>query len=203
MSKNILGIDIAKRKIDVAVLADGKSLIKQFDNLPKGFKLLSGWLKSLHIDQVHACLEATGTYGNAVANYLHEAGHFVSVVNPLSIKGYATSKLQRNKTDTADARLIADFCLTQNPVQWFPPAPQTVQLQALTRRIEMLEEMLQMEKNRLDNCPSQTKPSIKRMIKSFEKEIKNLRKSINEHIERNPDLKEQTELLQSFTNRIY
>jgi transposase len=197
MNKNVLGIDVAKRKIDVALLSAGQTLTKQFENSPKGFKLLSVRLKSLQIAQVHACLEATGTYGDAVARFLHEAEHIVSVVNPLSIKGYAKSKLQRNKTDAADARLIADFCLTQNPLRWFPPSPQIVELQALTRRIEMIEEMLQMEKNRLDNCVRQTKPSIKRMIKTFEQEIKDLRKSIKEHLDRNPDLKQQSELLQS------
>jgi len=197
MSKNILGIDIAKLKIDVALLSESKTLTKQFDNSPKGFKLLQAWLKSLQISQVHACLEATGTYGDAVADFLHENGHFVSVVNPFSIKGYASSKMQRNKTDKADARLIADFCLTQNPVQWFPPAPPVIELQALTRRIEVLEEMLQMEKNRLDVSPPKTNPSIKRIIKNFEQEIENLQKSIKEHINQNPDLKEQSKLLQT------
>ena len=61
----------------------------------------------------------------------------------------------------------------------------------------MLEEMLQMEKNRLDNCVPHTIPSIKRMIKSFEQEIKNLKKSIKVHLDRNPDLKEQSDLLQT------
>lgn len=197
MSKNILGIDIAKRKIDVALIFENKTLTKQFDNSPKGFKLLQAWLKSLHITQVHACLEATGTYGNAVADFLHETGHFVSVVNPSRIKGYALSKMQRNKTDTADARLIADFCLTQNPKQWFPPSPQVVELQALTRRIEVLEEMLQAEKNRLDVSPLKTKSSINRIIKTFEKEIDNLQQSIKEHIDQNPDLKQQSKLLQT------
>ena len=69
MSKNILGIDIAKRKIDVALIFENKTLAKLFDNSPTGFKLLSDWLKSLHISQVHACLEATGTYGDAVATF--------------------------------------------------------------------------------------------------------------------------------------
>jgi transposase len=197
MSKNILGIDIAKLKIDVFLIFENKSFVKQFDNSPKGFKLLEAWLKSLQITEVHACLEATGIYGDAVANFLHHQGHQVSVVNPLSIKGYAKAKLQRNKTDKADARLIADFCLTQNPTQWFPPKPETIELQALVRRIESLEEMLQMEKNRLEVSPNKTKPSIKRMIKTFENEIKTLRKSIKEHIDHNPNLKEQDKLLQT------
>ena len=197
MSKNILGIDVAKLKIDVVLIFENKSLSKQFANSPAGFKLLAAWLKSLQITQVHACLEATGIYGNAVAGFLHRQGHRVSVVNPLAIKGYAKSKLSRNKTDKADARLIADFCLTQNPRQWFPPKPETIELQALVRRIESLEEMLQMEKNRLDVAPDKTKPSIKRMIKTFENEIETLRKSIKEHIDDNPNLKEQDKLLQT------
>lgn len=197
MSKNILGIDIAKLKIDVVLLFENKSLAKQFDNSPKGFKLLQTWLESLPISQVHACLEATGIYGAAVAKFLHETGHLVSVVNPLSIKGYAKSKMQRNKTDKADARLIADFCRTQNPRQWFPPPPATIELQALTRRIEVLEEMLQMERNRLEVSPAKTKPSFKRIIKIFENEIKTLKKSIKEHINNDPDLKEQDQLLQT------
>ena len=197
MSKNILGIDIAKRKIDVALIFENKILTKQFDNSTKGFNLLAAWLKSLHLTKVHACLEATGTYGEAVAAFLHETGHFVSVVNPSRIKGYAASKMQRNKTDTADARPIADFCLTQKPEQWFPPTPQVVELQALTRIIEVLEEMLQMEKNRLQVSPSKTKPSVNRMIKTFEKEIADLKKNIKEHIDQNPDLKEQKKLLQT------
>ena len=197
MSKNILGIDIAKLKIDVALIFESKIFTSQFNNSPKGFKLLNGWLKSLHISEVHACLEATGTYGAGVANFLHEAGHQVSVVNPLSIKGYAVSKMQRNKTDKADSRLIADYCLTQNPVQWFPPTPSVIELQALTRRIEVLQEMLQAEKNRLEVSPAKTKPSLKRIIKTFENEIENLKKSIKDDINENPDLKEQAKLLQT------
>jgi len=73
MSKNILGIDVAKLKLDVVLLSENKSLSKEFDNLPKGFKLLQRWLQSLQIIQVHACLEATGIYG-AAANFLHHQG---------------------------------------------------------------------------------------------------------------------------------
>ena len=197
MSKTVLGIDVASRKIDVALILKTAVLAKQFDNSPKGFKLLNAWLRSLHLEQVHACLEATGSYGDAVAQFLHDAGHVVSIVNPFRIKGYAAAKLRRNKTDKADARLIADFCLTQNPVQWSPPSPQVMELQALTRRIEMLEEMLQMEKNRLDTAPAKTKPSIKRIVKTLGHEIDNLRANIKDHINQNPDLKQQDTLLQT------
>lgn len=197
MSKHILGIDVGKQKLDVALLTGGKTLTTQFDNSNSGFKLLRAWLTSLQIEQVHAALEATGSYGDAVAHFLHDADQVVSVVNPFRIKGYAKSKLQRNKTDVADARLIADFCLTQNPAQWFPPTPEVAELQGLTRRIEVLNEMLQTERNRLATSPAKTKPSIERMIQTFEKEIESLEKSIKEHLNQNPDLKNQSSLLQT------
>jgi len=110
MSKNsILGIDVSKRKLDVALMFNKKTLTKRFDNSLKGFKLLEGWLLSVHREQVHVCLESTGIYGEKVTEFLYDKGHKVSVVNPLRIKKYGESKLKRNKTDKADARLIADF----------------------------------------------------------------------------------------------
>jgi len=197
MSKRVLGIDAAKKKLDVALMFDGKVLLKKFDNMPKGFKLLAGWLASLHIEQVHACLEATGPYSEAVAEFLHESGHRVSVVNPFRIKSFANSDLQRNKTDEADARTIAAFCLAKDPDDWQPVAPEIKQLRDLTRRIEALERMLGVEKNRLEMAPAATRPSIDRMIDNLSKEIDAVQRLIKDHINKHPDLKQQSELLQT------
>lgn len=196
-STTILGIDVAKRTLDTALLLNGQTVTRQFDNSVAGFNLLATWLTSLQLTQVHVCVEATGSYSDACAHFLHTAGHRVSVVNPFRIKGYAASKMQRNKTDTADARLIADFCLTQQPDQWFPSPPEVAELQALTRRIETLAQMLLMEQNRLEMAPPQTKPSITRMITTFEQEIEALQRSITTHIDTHPELKEQSQLLQT------
>ena len=197
MSKRVLGIDAAKKKLDVALMFDGKVLLKKFDNTPKGFKLLAGCLAALHIEQVQACLEATGPYSEAVAEFLYESGHRVSVVNPLRIKSFAKSDLQRNKTDEADARTIAAFCLAKDPEDWQPVAPEIKQLRDLTRRIEALERMLGVEKNRLELAPSATRPSIDRMIDSLDKEIDAVQRLIKDHINKHPDLKQQSELLQT------
>jgi len=92
MSEVVLGIDVSKKTLDVALIFDNRTFSKQFRNSAEGFKLLAVWLASLQIKQVHACLEATGVYGEAVALFLHGCGHLVSVVNPLRIKGYALVK---------------------------------------------------------------------------------------------------------------
>ena len=196
-TKSMLGIDVSKRKLDVALMSKEKTLIKRFDNSKKGFGLIRGWLLSLHREDVHVCLESTGVYGEKVAEYLHENGYQVSVVNPLRIKKYAESKLERNKTDKVDARIIADFCLTQKPEPWTPPSKEVKHLQSLTRRIESLEQMLVMEQNRLESATSKVTPSIRRVITSLEEEIKQVRQLIKQHFDDHPGLKEQKDLLET------
>lgn len=197
MAKIVLGIDVSKKTLDVALIFDNRTLCKQFKNSLEGFKLLAAWLESLQITRVHACLEATGTYSGAVALFLHEQGHRVSVVNPLRIKGYAQSNMQRNKTDRLDARLIADFCQTQKPESWQPPSAAVKHLQSLVRRVEVLEEMLQAEENRLTNAAPQIKSSIERIITLIKEEVSEIERQIKQHISQNPNLKEQSELLQT------
>ena len=118
----VLGIDIAKAKFQVALLVDDKIRHKTFVNAPAGFQQLAEWLHRHAVTAVHACLEATGAYGDALAAWLHDAGHDVSVVNPAIIHAYARTRLARSKTDRLDAELIARFTATQHPARWTPPA---------------------------------------------------------------------------------
>src|SRR5512139_3349006 len=124
MSAPVLGIDIAKQRIEVALLVDGKVKNKSFKNTTEGFEALALWLRKLEIPQVQACLEATGNYGEELAIYLYEAGHSVSIVNPARIKGFSQSELIRTKTDKIDAGIIARFCLAMRPKAWVPPSPE-------------------------------------------------------------------------------
>ena len=134
MTTSPLGIDISKLKFDACLVrANGKLRHRAFPNSPAGFAQLSAWLEKHGAGQVHACLEATGAYGEALATYLHEAGHEVSIVNPAQIKAYAQSRLSRAKTDKADSTLIAQFCAERRPPRWQPPPAEIQELQALNR----------------------------------------------------------------------
>jgi transposase len=193
----VLGIDVSKRTLDVALIFDGKTLARRFANTKPGFRTLQAWLGSLHLSRVHACLEATGHYGEAVAEFLFGEGHVVSVVNPARIKGYGQARLTRQKTDRADARLIADFCRTQQPAPWAPPSPEVKHLQALVRRLDALEELLLMERNRLESALPKVRESLQRMIAALEQEIAEVEKLIKEHFNDHPGLKQQSDLLQT------
>jgi len=104
MTRPVLGIDIAKAKFDACLLLpNGTMQRKVFANTSTGFALLTRWLSQHTTQSVHACLEATGTYGAALALYLHEQQHVVSLINPAVIKAFAATRLTRSKTDRVDA----------------------------------------------------------------------------------------------------
>jgi transposase len=58
---------------------DGRRRRKVCANSPAGFAELAAWLRRPDVARVQACLEATGTYGEALATMLYDAGHRVSV----------------------------------------------------------------------------------------------------------------------------
>jgi transposase len=200
MTYSILGIDISKLKFDVAlVLLDGRFRHKVFPNTKAGFQQLSAWLTNHKVEQIHACMEATGTYSEPLALHLYEAGHTVSVVNPAKIKSYGQSHLSRTKTDKADATLIAQFCSERNPPAWQPLPQEIGDLQALVRRLESLQEMHQMEINRLEAGVSaeRVRSSLAEHIAYLEQEIADTEAFIREHIDSHPSLREQRTLLLS------
>ena len=107
------------------------------------------WLKKHGSKHAHIALEATGIYGELLAETMHQRSYAVSVINPARIKAYGDSRMQRNKTDQLDAALIADYCRTQQPPLWTPPKPEIKALRALVRHFEDLKEERQRAKNRL------------------------------------------------------
>jgi transposase len=197
MSVSILGIDVSKQKFDVALLVDERTKHKTCKNSAEGFETLTLWLEKQGIQKVHACLEATGSYGEDLAIYLHEAGHVVSIVNPARIKGFAQSELIRTKTDKIDAGVIARFCLAMKPGAWIPPPPEIRFLRALVRRVDSLIDMRSQEKNRLSTAHESVISLIKEHIAYLDQEIEKIRRQIADLIGQNPHLKRRKELLDS------
>ena len=197
MSVSVFGIDIAKQKFDVALFVDGKTKHKTCKNSLEGFEILTLWLEKQGVKKVHACMEATGSYGEDLAIYLHEAGHRVSVVNPSRIKGFGQSELIRTKTDKIDAALIARFCLAMKPGAWIPPSSEVRSLKALVRRVDSLIDMRSQEKNRISTAHESVTSLIKDHITYLDQEIAKIRQQIADLIGQNPSLKQREELLNS------
>ncbi len=93
----------------------------------------------------------------------------------------------------------------QQPPVWTPLSSQVEQLQGLVRRLEHLEEMLLMEENRLASLASggisaPVKDSLEEHIAYLaylKQQIEKIRLHSKDHIDQNPDLKHQAQLLES------
>jgi transposase len=192
-----LGIDISKSKFDVALLRDtGKLKHRVFPNTRAGFGQLSDWLAKQQVERVHACIEATGAYSEALATYLHGRGQVISIVNPAQIKSYAESHLTRAKTDKADAALIARFCAERHPPAWSPLPAEVRELQALSRRLDSLMEMRGMEANRLDvAATAAVTESLAEHLAFLDREVARTEELIRSHIDSHPGLRGQRDLL--------
>lgn len=194
-----LGIDVSKKTLDAILLIDQRSYHKVFSNDHKGYQFLEKWLITHKVSQVHTCLEATGQYGEGVAEYLYKQNYLVSIVNPARIKRYGQSKLHRNKTDKADAALIAEFCLKENPAPWKPLSPEIKHLRALIRRLRGVKTQIQQENNRLKS--GERDPwvidDLTRHMEYLKENVKKIEKEIQECIHQSDTLKTQHDLLTS------
>jgi transposase len=198
-----VGIDVSKLKLDVARLRLGKVRNKVFGNDRTGFRALAAWLGEDNItpSQAHICMEATGPYSEALAVWLSDEGWLVSVVNPARVKGFAQSELTRNKTDKADAALLARFCSALAPERWCAPSPAVRQLRSLVERLQALKDMHQQEMNRMEAANASddqlAKVYIAEHVNYLEAAIKRLQSDIDDHIAGQPELSVDAKLLTS------
>ncbi len=198
MFKITIGVDIAKKKFDVASLIAGKYKHKTFTNDEPGFLAFTAWFLPLCGDNKPLiCMEATGVYSQPLADFLAKQNHSVSLVNPAKIHAFGKSELSRAKTDKADAKLIARYALMMQPPLWIPTPTNIRELQALVRRVEHLLEMIQMERNRLETADTPIIDSINTVLATLDAELKATREAIHDHINNNPDLKQRAQLLES------
>lgn len=193
-----LGIDVAKTKLDCALrLPDGKYRNKVVENNIKGFETLRTWLAKHSAAAVHVCMEATGVYWEALAEYLAAQGMIVSVINPAQIKAFGASRMVRTKTDKVDAQLIATFCFERRPDPWQAPSPSEQALRAMVLRLDALQGMRTQESNRLEVAREAVKAGIQSHITWLDTEIKALIAAIRDHMDGDPDLKGKQALLDS------
>jgi transposase len=198
---SIVGIDIAKHSFDIATQqTNGKYRTKaKLANSLVGFQVLQSWLEQYSTPGAWIVMEATGIYHEALAEYLYSLGYQVCVMNPAQIANYAKSQLQRVKTDKVDAKLIANYGQRHADElrAWCPEPAATRQLRALVRRLQDLQEIEQMERNRLEVADTNVQASICSVLEHIEMQIAETRKLIQQHIDNDPDLRGKRDLLVS------
>jgi len=193
MDSIVVGIDVAKDRLDVALRPSGEVFVVERN--AGGLELLVQRLKPLAPSLV--VLEATGGFETVAAAALAAAGLPVVVVNPAQVRAFAKAIGQRAKTDAIDAAVIAHFAEATKP-EPRPLADEATRLFAdLVARRRQIVEMIGAERQREKRATTRIKKSIARLIKALEKELASVNSDIDDAVRGSPAWRETEDLLAS------
>ena len=110
---NAVGIDVSKGKSTVTIRRPGDVVLMPPCDIPHTQSAINALIEQIkNLDgETKACMEHTGRYYEPVANWLSDAGIFVSAVNPILIRDFGDDSLRAPKTDKADSKKIARYAL--------------------------------------------------------------------------------------------
>jgi transposase len=194
MDAIIVGIDVSKDRLDVAVRPTGESFVVSRSGA--GIDDLVGRLLALAPKLV--AIEATGGFETIVAAGLAGKHLPVVVVNPAQVRSFAQALGKRAKTDPIDAAVIAHFAEATKPTPRQMPDETTRMLADLVARRRQIVEMMAAEGQRARRVTdTRLKKSIARLHKALQKELTELDGSIDDHVRGSPVWAEKEDLLAS------
>src|SRR2546422_5129881 len=162
----VVGLDVAKATVDVAVRPSGECW--SVPNPEAGAAELVPRLRPLTPALV-VC-EATGGFERATIAALATAGFPVVVANPRQVRDFARATGQLAKTDRLDAGILALFAERVRPTPRPLPDGAAQLLDAVLTRRRQLLEMLTAEKNRLGFAPKPLHRGIQAHIRWLERQ---------------------------------
>ena len=194
MDAIIVGIDVAKDRLDVVVRPSGESFVVA--RTGAGIAELTTRLAALSPRVI--ALEATGGFETVVAAGLAAAHLPIVVVNPAQVRAFAQALGKRAKTDPIDAAVIAHFAEATR-VQPRPlPDDATRLLADLVARRRQIVEMMAAEGQRERRLTDKRlRKSIARLRKAMEKELAELDGDIDDQVRGSPVWAEKEDLLAS------
>lgn len=179
----VVGIDVSKGRLDVAVGPSGDSFFVGNDHA--GIDELVSRLRSAGADVV--ALEATGGFETLAVAGLSSAGFAVIVVNPAQVRSYANALGRRAKTDAIDAAVIAAFVAATKPELRPLKDAETQALSELVARRRQIVQMIVAEENRARIVlAKEAQKSIKRLLTALRRELESLDAGLDEHIRKSP-----------------
>jgi transposase len=189
-----IGIDVAKRQLDVAERPSGERWVAANDvgGIAGGVERLRGAGPIALI-----VLEATGGYEIPVVAALTAAGLPVVVVNPRQVRDFARAVGQLAKTDAIDAAVLAHFAEAVRPEPRALPDELTQTLQGWLARRRQLLEMLLAEEQRLDRASRAIRPQIQQHVEWLRSQLRDVDRALQELIRTSPVWRENENLLRT------
>ena len=161
-----VGVDVSNGKSMVAVLQSKTQVIHKPFEVAHTAEGLAALVKKLNAldGEKRIVMEHTGRYYEAVAMYLHDAGFFVTALNPLVIKEYQDGiTVRKVKTDKADAVKIARFTLDNWELlrQYTPMDTIRYELKTLNRQYQLSSKTKTAFTNNLTALLEQSYPGVR------------------------------------------
>jgi transposase len=188
-----VGVDVGKSQLDLYLLERDRAL--SVPNDEQALSILIRCLSRYRIERI--VVEATGRLEQPFVRAALAAGLPVIVVSPLKIRRFADVIGQLAKTDAIDARLIAQFAATVKPLARPLSDANAQAIKDLVVRRRQLTSLRTMEKNRRQVMPQELKPSIDRIIKTLDRELKTLQQLITQAIDQHAASRHKRALLTS------
>ena len=165
-----VGIDVAKSKSMIAILTDDGEIIKspfEISHTETGLSLLCKTIKELD-GKVYCVVEATSIYHFPIVSYLQDHDIFVSVINPLIIKKYASMDIRKAKTDKIDSLRLASYAIDnyRHLINYSADDEIYSELRVLSRQYLHYVKLLANAKVNLTDMLDRTLPGIKPLLKS-------------------------------------
>lgn len=197
-----IGIDVSKNHLDVFVSPTQASLHLDLDEDPQMVTLLD-LLDSLQADGyqiVRIVLESTGGYETTCLALLAQRGLPIVCSNPRQVRDFAKATGRLAKTDSIDARIIAQYAeKIMPPLRPLPDCEQRELREMMSRRCQLVKDIGR-EKRRLDPLTSTAvSQSIERILAVLKEELACVEKQITSLIHNSELWRSKVELLKSAT----
>jgi transposase len=190
----VVGIDVAKAALDVAVRPQGEE--RHLANDAAGIAEIVGWLRALNPDVI--VVEATGGYEAPLVAELGGASLPVAVVNPRQVRDFARATGRLAKTDRLDAQTVAHFGQAVRPTPRPLPDEAAQALAALVERRRQVVAMRTAEENRLGATRvALVRARIQAHLAWLEADLGEIDEDLRQRLRASPLWREQDDLLQS------
>jgi transposase len=188
-----VGIDVAKRRLDVHLRPSGEGFTIDHD----GEEVAALVARLATLEPTLVVLEATGGMEARLAAELAAAGLPVAVVNPRQVRAFARATGRLAKTDRLDAAAIAHFAEAVRPAARPLADEATRHLQALVARRRQLLEMLVAERNRRHAADPALHACIDAHLRWLEEALAEIEHDLDGAVRGSPVWRAKEELLRS------
>lgn len=186
-----VGIDVGKKVCQVALRhKDGEYLEKSFSNDSKGLQQCARFFNTRGVSkEIPLVLESTGGYHLLFAMALKDTHQYggVKVINGILTKKYSSANIRKIKTDSVDAKILADIGEREKLISFNKSKEEVIQRKRITllKKLEHIRQQLTSSTNDLKEIgetlglPIEAEKRSQEILISIEKEIQFLSREIS------------------------